>query len=75
MYCMLRCRGWVVGCQVRTAGISFEEIVKRNEGDECLVIIDGMVFDVTRWLPQHPGGSVIIPEQVGQYAHELCFLP
>ena len=22
-----------------------------------------MVFDVTRWLPQHPGGSIIIPEQ------------
>ena len=30
---------------------------------EVLVIIDGMVFDVTRWLPQHPGGSIIIPEQ------------
>eukprot|EP00658_Telonema_sp_P-2_P042291 TRINITY_DN30347_c0_g1_i2.p1 TRINITY_DN30347_c0_g1~~TRINITY_DN30347_c0_g1_i2.p1 ORF type:complete len:100 (-),score=20.27 TRINITY_DN30347_c0_g1_i2:293-592(-) len=22
-----------------------------------------MVFDVTRWLPEHPGGSAIIPEQ------------
>ena len=27
------------------------------------MLIDGMVFDVTRWLPQHPGGSIIIPEQ------------
>lgn len=24
---------------------------------------DGMVFDVTRWLPEHPGGKTIIPKQ------------
>jgi hypothetical protein len=24
----------------------------------------GMVLDVTRWLPEHPGGSTIIPAQV-----------
>jgi hypothetical protein len=23
----------------------------------------GMVLDVTRWLPEHPGGSSIIPAQ------------
>ncbi|KAJ9507654.1 hypothetical protein QJQ45_019162, partial [Haematococcus lacustris] len=26
-------------------------------------IMDGMVLDVTRWLPEHPGGSSIIPRQ------------
>ncbi|GLE10905.1 hypothetical protein PINS_up023177 [Pythium insidiosum] len=25
--------------------------------------MQGMVFDVTRWLPEHPGGSVIIPRE------------
>jgi len=30
---------------------------------QVLIIIDGMVFDVTRWLPEHPGGNSIIPTQ------------
>ena len=41
------------------------EIRERNERGECWLIIDGMVLDVTRWLPEHPGGNSIIPEQVG----------
>jgi len=24
-------------------------------------MMSGMVFDITRWLPEHPGGSLIIP--------------
>jgi len=26
-------------------------------------VIDGMVLDVKRWLPEHPGGDRIIPAQ------------
>ncbi|GAB4817964.1 hypothetical protein N2152v2_005010 [Parachlorella kessleri] len=39
---------------------SLEEIQGRNSQGECLLVMDGMVLDVTRWLPQHPGGSAII---------------
>ena len=42
---------------------SFDEIKRRNAEGECLIIVDGMVLDVTRWLPEHPGGSTIIPSQ------------
>jgi hypothetical protein len=42
---------------------SFSEIKQRNEAGEALLIVDGMVLDVTRWLPEHPGGSTIIPSQ------------
>ncbi|KAL4525142.1 hypothetical protein Ndes2526B_g07315 [Nannochloris sp. 'desiccata'] len=43
---------------------SYKEIEKRNRaGGEVLLIMDGMVFDVTNWLPEHPGGSTIIPSQ------------
>lgn len=42
---------------------SFEEIKARNAAGECLLLVDGMVLDVTRWLPEHPGGSTIIPTQ------------
>ena len=31
--------------------------------EQVLLMMDGMVFDVTRWLPEHPGGSGIIPAQ------------
>ena len=30
---------------------------------ETLLLMDGMVLDVSRWLEEHPGGSTIIPEQ------------
>jgi len=43
---------------------SYKEIEERNTaGGEVLLIMDGMVFDVTNWLPEHPGGSTIIPSQ------------
>lgn len=41
----------------------FEEVRQRNAAGECLLIVDGMVLDVTRWLSEHPGGSTIIPSQ------------
>jgi cytochrome b involved in lipid metabolism len=37
--------------------------VERNGAGEVLLIIDGMVLDVTRWLQYHPGGQVVIPNQ------------
>lgn len=40
-----------------------EEITRRNSAGECLLVMDQMVFDVTRWLPEHPGGDTIIPWQ------------
>ncbi len=35
--------------------IRFSEIQKRNENNELLIIIDGMVLDITRWIDEHPG--------------------
>ena len=49
--------------RVRTAGIPWAEVMRRNGVGERLLVMDGMVLDVTRWLEEHPGGSVIIPEQ------------
>ena len=33
------------------------EIRARNAAGECLLLVDGMVLDVTRWLPEHPGAT------------------
>ena len=39
--------------------------MEENSGKrgETILILDGMVLDITRWLPEHPGGSAIIPEE------------
>ena len=38
--------------------IRFNEIQERNKHDELLIIIDGMVLDITRWINEHPGKFV-----------------
>ncbi len=35
--------------------IRFSEVKKRNEGNELLIIVDGMVLDISRWIDEHPG--------------------
>lgn len=37
-----------------------EEIAKHNNRESCWVIIDGLVYDLTRYLDRHPGGDVIL---------------
>jgi hypothetical protein len=57
------CAGALGASAARRRFHSWAELVARNAGGECLLVMDGMVFDVTRWLPEHPGGSTIIPAQ------------
>ena len=49
--------------RVRKEGISWKEVLKRNKSGECIIYVHGMIFDITRWLPEHPGGNKIIPKQ------------
>jgi cytochrome b5 len=39
---------------------SKEEIAKHNTLQDCWLIIDGSVYDVTKFLPLHPAGKNII---------------
>jgi len=43
--------------------IRFSEVKARNESNELLIIVDGMVLDISRWIDEHPGGPSIIPSQ------------
>lgn len=43
-----------------TAGpvfVSKAEVAKNNSRASCWVIIDGSVYDLTKWIAQHPGGA------------------
>lgn len=44
--------------------IPLGEVKARNKhNNELLIILDGMVLDITRWIDEHPGGASIIPAQ------------
>jgi len=47
----------------RLREFEWDEIVAFNDAGGVLCVIDGMVLDVKRWLPEHPGGDFIIPNQ------------
>ncbi|VDK38795.1 unnamed protein product [Dibothriocephalus latus] len=50
--------------------ISFKEVKKHNKKDDCWVIIHDKVYDVTKFMEEHPGGEDVILEQAGGYATE-----
>ncbi|EEH21443.1 hypothetical protein PABG_03659 [Paracoccidioides brasiliensis Pb03] len=46
------------------------EILKHNSKDSCWVIVHGKAYDVTDFLPEHPGGQKIILKYAGKDATE-----
>ncbi|KAK5990847.1 L-lactate dehydrogenase (cytochrome) [Cladobotryum mycophilum] len=46
------------------------EVAKHNTTDSCWVILYGNVYDVTEFLPSHPGGAKIILSLAGKDATE-----
>ncbi|KAI5861747.1 FMN-dependent dehydrogenase-domain-containing protein [Durotheca rogersii] len=50
--------------------ISAEEVVKHTTPESCWVVLYGNVYDVTEFLPSHPGGSRIILQLAGRDATE-----
>ncbi|KAF8866477.1 L-lactate ferricytochrome c oxidoreductase [Acephala macrosclerotiorum] len=46
------------------------EVAKHNTPDDCWVCLYGDVWDVTEFLPSHPGGSKIILQLAGRDATE-----
>ncbi|XP_032925759.1 cytochrome b5 [Catharus ustulatus] len=49
---------------------TLEEVAKRNSSREAWLVIHGRVYDVTRFLAEHPGGEEVLLEQAGKDATE-----
>ncbi|KAI5852896.1 FMN-dependent dehydrogenase-domain-containing protein [Morchella snyderi] len=47
-----------------------QDVAKHNNKDSCWVIVHGKAYDVTEFLPEHPGGSKIILKYAGKDATE-----
>ncbi|KAI1119513.1 FMN-dependent dehydrogenase [Nemania sp. NC0429] len=50
--------------------LSGPEIAKHNDKNSCWVVIHGKAYDVTEFLPEHPGGMKIILKYAGKDATE-----
>lgn len=42
-----------------TRVISLDEVAQHNTQDDCWLIIHRKVYDVTSYIPKHPGGAMI----------------
>ncbi|KAE8858869.1 hypothetical protein PTNB73_08349 [Pyrenophora teres f. teres] len=48
----------------------YAEVAQHNTAESCWVVLYGNVYDVTRFLPKHPGGSKVILQLAGTDATE-----
>ena len=39
---------------------TFEDVSSHNKANDCWTIIDGGVYDITSYVPKHPGGNEIL---------------
>jgi cytochrome-b5 reductase len=49
---------------------TLEEVQKHNKPDDVWIILHNKVYDVTKYLEDHPGGSAILIEVAGTDATE-----
>mgnify|MGYP006339275305 FL=1 len=47
-------------------GLTLSEVAKHNTESDCYMIVNSKVYDVTAYLPYHPGGASRIIQYCGQ---------
>ena len=45
-----------------------EEVFQHRKKDDCWIILEGEVYNVTSWLTKHPGGARIVLHYGGEDA-------
>ncbi|KAL2428924.1 L-lactate dehydrogenase (cytochrome) [Exophiala dermatitidis] len=51
--------------------ISVSEISQHNKDTDCWIVVDGNVWDITKFAPEHPGGPGIIYKYAGRDATKI----
>ncbi|KAF8447098.1 cytochrome b5-like heme/steroid binding domain-containing protein, partial [Kalaharituber pfeilii] len=52
------------------AEFAFSEVKAHNSKKDLWVVIDGKVYDVSRFVDEHPGGEEVLLDVAGQDATE-----
>lgn len=50
---------------------TLEEVSEHDNEDDCWIIIDGKVYDVTPYIDYHPGGKGFVLPAAGKDATQL----
>jgi len=50
---------------------TWQQVAQHNKESSCWIIIDRKVYDVTDWLPQHPGGKEVLLVAAGRDCTDL----
>lgn len=61
----------VGGAQISSVDPAIDQLIpvaKHTSADDCWVVLYGNVYDVTEFLPNHPGGTKIILKLAGKDA-------
>ncbi|XP_042776693.1 cytochrome b5 type B isoform X1 [Panthera uncia] len=58
------------GVETSVTYYRLEEVAKHNSMKEIWLVIHGRVYDITRFLNEHPGGEEVLMEQAGADASE-----
>lgn len=48
------------------SGISAADVAQHASPDDCWSVVEGTVYDLTEWIPQHPGGPQVIEAMCGK---------
>lgn len=43
-----------------TTLFTYEELAKHNTPESCWLLVEGNLYDVTQYVPSHPGGEAIL---------------
>ncbi|KAF2774020.1 hypothetical protein EJ03DRAFT_323369 [Teratosphaeria nubilosa] len=46
--------------------IPVSEIVKHASADDCWIVVNGKVYDLTKFAPEHPGGAQMVYKYAGK---------
>jgi Tfp pilus tip-associated adhesin PilY1 len=46
--------------EIETVSFTTEEVAAHSTEDDCWTIIGGSVYDITTYIPRHPGGDEIL---------------
>eukprot|EP00914_Ancora_sagittata_P012837 GHVO01024782.1.p1 GENE.GHVO01024782.1~~GHVO01024782.1.p1 ORF type:complete len:129 (+),score=22.55 GHVO01024782.1:97-483(+) len=53
-----------------TKQITKEELSKHNTARDLWIAVHNKVYDITKFIEEHPGGEEVLLEQAGNYATE-----